>query len=148
MNLEELRKKYLDNGFLLANASAKICQDIILNKISKSKMNKNVTIKGGVVMYGLSNDKRRTTRDLDLDFIKYSLADESIKAFIDTLIIKDTSMREKNIYDIINNLNITLNNNIFKRSLSDARNNWLGISVEEVIDNVINYFKTMEIVGV
>ena len=32
MNLEELRRKYLDNGFSLANASAKICQDIILNK--------------------------------------------------------------------------------------------------------------------
>ncbi len=85
MNLENLRKKYLNNGFSLANASAKICHDIILNKISKSKMNKNVTIKGGVVMYGLSNDKRRATRDLDLDFIKYSLSDESIKLFIDTL---------------------------------------------------------------
>ena len=34
MNLEVLRKKYLDNGFTLANASAKICQDIILNKIN------------------------------------------------------------------------------------------------------------------
>jgi len=33
----------------------------------------------------LSNDKRRVTRDLDLDFIKYSLADESIKLFIDRL---------------------------------------------------------------
>ena len=42
-------------------------------------MNKNVTIKGGVVMYGLSNDRRRATRDIDLDFIKYSLANESIK---------------------------------------------------------------------
>lgn len=85
MNLEELRRRYIENGFSLANASAKICQDIILNKISKSKMNKNVTIKGGVVMYGLSNDKRRATRDLDLDFIKYSLTDESIKSFIDKL---------------------------------------------------------------
>ena len=85
MNLENLRRKYLENGFSLANASAKICQDIILNKISKSKMNKNVTIKGGVVMYGLSNDRRRATRDLDLDFIKYSLSNESIKKFIDTL---------------------------------------------------------------
>ena len=82
MNLEKLRRVYLDNGYTLANASAKICQDIILNKISKSKMSKNITIKGGVVMYGLSNDKRRATRDLDLDFIKYSLADESIKLFI------------------------------------------------------------------
>ena len=273
MNLEELRRKYLDNGFSLANASAKICQDIILTKISKSKMNKNVTIKGGVVMYGLSNDKRRATRDLDLDFIKYSLADESIKTFINTLnlvndgikvyidgeiqelhhqdyqgkrvnvilkdennfnvsakldigvhknfdikqdeycfnleainesatlvinskeqiiceklksllrfgirttrykdifdiyylinktdinkddllniintlIIDDTTMRENNIEDIIKNLNITLNNNVFKQSLLDARNNWLGISVEDVIDNVINYFKSIEIVAV
>lgn len=273
MNLEELRRKYIDNGFLLANASAKICQDIILNKISKSKMNKNVTIKGGVVMYGLSNDKRRATRDLDLDFIRYSLADESIKNFIDTLnlvddgikvyidgkiqelhhqdykgkrvnvilkdennfnvsakldigvhknfdikqdqycfnleainesatlvinskeqivceklksllrfgirttrykdifdiyylinktdikkddllnimnilIIKDATMRENNIEDIIKNLNTTLNNNIFKQSLSDARNNWLDISVNQVINNVIDFFKSMETVAV
>jgi len=266
MNLENLRKKYIKSGFSLASASAKICQDIILSKISKSNMNKNVTIKGGVVMYGLSNDKRRATRDLDLDFIKYSLADESIKKFInslnsvgdgikiyidgniqplhhqdykgkrinvvlkddnnfsvsakldigvhknfdikqdeccfnleainenatliinskeqiiceklksllrfgirttrykdifdiyylinntninkdnllnimDMIIIKDTSMKENNIQDIINNLDIILNNNIFKRTLKDAKNNWLDISVEEVIDNVINYFK-------
>ena len=272
MNLEQLRRKYLDNGFSLSNASAKICQDIILNKISKSKMNKNVTIKGGVVMYGLSNDKRRATRDLDLDFIKYSLANESIKSFIDVLnsvpddikvyidgeiqelhhqdykgkrvniilkdennfkffakldigvhknfnikqdeycfnfeainesatlvinskeqivceklksllrfgirttrykdifdiyylinktdinkddllniinilIIEDKTMRENNIDDIVRNLNSTLNNNIFKHSLSDARNNWLDISTEEVINNVIDYFKSMQVVG-
>ncbi len=273
MNLEDLRRKYLELGFSLANASAKLCQDIILNKIYKSKMNRNVTIKGGVVMYVLSNDKRRATKDLDLDFIKYSLADESIKTFInslnlvddgikiyidgniqqlhhqdyngkrinvilkdennfivsakldigvhknfdikqdeycfnleainesvtliinskeqiiceklksllrfgirttrykdifdiyylinntninndellntmDTLIIKDITMRENNIQDIIYNLNIILNNDIFKRSLSDVRNNWLNISAEDVIKNVINYFKFMEKVEV
>lgn len=273
MNLEELRKKYISNGFSIVNASAKMCQDIILNKISKSKMNKNVTIKGGVVMYELSNDKRRATRDLDLDFIKYSLADESIKNFldklnlvddgikvyidgdiqelhhqdykgkrvnivlkdennfnvsakldigvhknfdikqeeycfnleainesimlivnskeqiiceklksllrfgirttrykdifdiyylinktdinknnlfdiIDTLIIKDTTMKENSIKDIIKNLNIILNNNIFKQKLSDARNNWINISTEDVINNVVNYFKSMKTVEI
>ena len=51
MNLEELRKYYLDNGYSFANASSKICQDIILNKIAKSSYSKNVTIKGGVVMH-------------------------------------------------------------------------------------------------
>ena len=271
MILEELRRKYLENGFSLANASAKICQDIILNKISKSKMNKNVTIKGGVVMYGLSNDKRRATRDLDLDFIKYSLADESIKAFInklnlvedgikicidgdiqelhhqdysgkrvnvilkdkdnfsvstkldigvhknfnikqdeycfnleainesatliinskeqiiceklksllkfgirttrykdifdiyylinktdinksellniiDTLIIKDTTTKENNMEDIIKNLNTVLNNTVFKHSLSDAKNNWLNVPVEEVIYNITKYFESIEMV--
>lgn len=93
MNIEELRKKYLDNGFSLVNASAKICQDIVLSKISKSKVNKNITIKGGVVMYGLFNDKRRATRDLDLDFIKYSLSNESIKVFIDTLNLIDDGIK-------------------------------------------------------
>ena len=230
-------------------------------------MNKNVTIKGGVVMYSISNDKRRATRDLDLDFIKYSLVDESIKVFIDTLnlvndgikvyvdgdiqelhhqdykgkrvnvILKDENnfsvsakldigvhknfdikqdeycfdldainesvtlvinskeqivceklksllkfgirttrykdifdiyyllnktninkdellniinilivMRENNIYDIIKNLNYTLNNNVFKQRLSDARNNWLDISVDDVIDNVLDYFRLLETV--
>lgn len=262
MNLEKLRRIYLKNGYTLANASAKICQDIILNKISKSKMNKNITIKGGVVMYGLSNDKRRATRDLDLDFIKYSLADESIELFIHklnlvddgisilidgeilelhhqdykgkrvnvilkdennfsvsakldigvhtnfdikqeeycfnlealndsatliinskeqiicekiksllrfgirstrykdifdiyylinntdinkdkllliihSLIFNDKTMRENNLYDIIQNIKITINNNIFKHNLLDARNNWLGISVDEVINSII-----------
>ena len=273
MNLERLRKIYLNNGYTLANASAKICQDIVLNKISKSQMRKNVTIKGGVVMYGLSNDKRRATRDLDLDFIKYSLADDAIKLFIEklnlvddgikifidgdiqklhhqdyngkrvnillrdendfsistkldigvhkkfdikqdkycfnleainesatlminskeqiiceklksllrfgirttrykdifdiyylinntdinrdelknvlnSLIISDNTMRENNIYDIINNLNITLNNNIFKRNLSDARNNWIDISADELISNVLEYFESIETVPI
>lgn len=269
MNLEEIRTKYLNCGYSLANASAKICQDIILNKIAKSTMNKNVTIKGGVVMYGISNDKRRATRDLDLDFIKYSLEDEAIKQFIaklnavndgikiiiegkieqlhhqdyngkrvnaklidqnafsisakldigvhkefdikqdefcfnldainesvtlminsleqimseklksllrfgirstrykdifdfyylinytklnkekllylfDKLIIKDLSMRENNISDIIDNLKIILNNTIFKRSLSDAKNNWLELSVEDVVNNILDFFESLQ----
>ena len=273
MNLEKLRRVYLNSGYTLANASAKICQDIILSKISKSNMNKNITIKGGVVMYGLSNDKRRATRDLDLDFIKYSLADESIKLFIDRLnllndgisilidgkieelhhqdyngkrvnvilkdennfsvsakldigvhnnfnikqeeycfdlealeesatliinskeqiiceklksllrfgirttrykdifdiyylinntdinkdellnivhllIINDDTMRENNLYDIVKNLKITINNDIFKHNLLDARNNWLKISVDKVINGVIMYFESLETVEV
>ena len=273
MNLEELRTKYIEDGFNLANASAKICQDIILSKIAKSSLNKNITIKGGVVMYGLSNDKRRATRDLDFDFIKYSLDDNAIKNFInklnevndgitivisgsieelhhqdyngkrvnvrlidndnfsvsakldigvhkqfyikqeeycfnleainesatlvinskeqiiveklksllklgvrstrykdifdfyylinntelnkdklvqiiDILIIKDDLMRENNINELIEDLTTILDNQIFRNRLADARNNWLEKPVDEVVDNIINYFKSLETVGV
>ena len=273
MNINTIFNNYLANGYSNLNAISKTCQDIILAQISNSSLNKNVTIKGGVVMYGLSNDKRRATRDLDLDFIKYSLADKSIKIFIDTLnlvndgikvyvdgdieelhhqdykgkrvnvilkdknnfsvsakldigvhknfdikqdeycfnldainesatlvinskeqivceklksllrfgirttrykdifdiyylinktdinkddllniinilIIEDTVMRENNIHDIIKNLNNILNNNVFKQSLSDARNNWLDIPIEQVINNVIDYFESMETIQV
>ena len=82
MHLEKLRDNYIKNGYNPINASAKICQDIILSKISKSTLNKIVTIKGGVVMHSLSNDKRRATKDIDLDFIRYSLDNDSIQNFI------------------------------------------------------------------
>lgn len=72
MDLIKLRQKYINDGYDLLDASAKVCQDIILIKISQSNLAKNVTIKGGVVMHSLSNDKRRATRDMYLDFIRYS----------------------------------------------------------------------------
>ena len=65
-----------------------------------------------------------------------------------SLIINDKTMKENNLNDIIKNLKITINNNIFKHNLSDARNNWLGIHVNEVIYSVIIYFESLETVGV
>ena len=85
MNIKNLIKQYMDEGYTLLDAESKVAQDIILSKISKSKFKKNITIKGGVVMHSISRDKRRATRDLDLDFIKYSLDDESIENFIKEL---------------------------------------------------------------
>lgn len=83
MNIGKLVDLYVNKGYELADAVAKVSQDIILLKISKSSLNRNVTIKGGVVMHNISKDKRRATRDMDFDFIKYSLGDESIKQFIE-----------------------------------------------------------------
>ena len=82
MNLNVLIKKYKENGYEDQEAIAKLSQDIILLKISKSKYKEHITIKGGVVMHNISKDKRRATRDIDIDFIKYSLDDESIKKLI------------------------------------------------------------------
>ena len=85
MNIEEAIEKYEKMGYEFEEAESKVCQDIILLKISQSKFARNITIKGGVVMHSLSNDMRRATRDLDLDFIKYSLDDKAIKEFIKAL---------------------------------------------------------------
>ena len=85
MNIESMIEEYTNIGYEYADASSKVCQDILLLKISNSSFKDNITIKGGVVMHSISNDIRRATRDLDLDFIKYSLEDDSIKVFIDKL---------------------------------------------------------------
>ena len=268
MDLREMRQNYIDGGYEPLDASAKVCQDILLAKISKSSLNRNITIKGGVVMHNISKDNRRATRDLDLDFIKYSLDDKSIKSFIekinypktdinirmigkieelshqdyngkrvyielkdkkhykletkldigvhknfdieqdeycfdlnninenvtllinskeqifseklksllkfgfvstrykdifdfyylinnenlnkdkllkyfDILIFKDKDMKENNINDICKRLNRILNNKNYLKNLNTAKNNWLELPLNVVIENVLNFFETI-----
>lgn len=92
MNLEDIARKYVEENYDLIDARSKVAQDIILSKISKSRFKNNITIKGGVVMHSISNSVRRATRDLDLDFIKYSLDDESIREFINKLNLVNDSV--------------------------------------------------------
>lgn len=85
MNLLEEIEKIKNEGYNEANAQARICQDIILYGISKGNLSRNVTIKGGVVMRNISKNTRRATQDIDLDFIRYSISDDSIETFIKRL---------------------------------------------------------------
>jgi len=59
MNIKKMLDNYQENGYEYIDAQAKVCQDIILIKLSRSKFSKNITIKGGVVMHSISADKRR-----------------------------------------------------------------------------------------
>lgn len=85
MNLRDEVEVIKSESYSEANAEAKLCQDIILKAISESGMGRNATIKGGVVMRSISHNARRATQDLDLDFIRYSISDESIRTFIEKL---------------------------------------------------------------
>lgn len=89
MNIRQMMKKYTDDGLTRALASARVCQDIILKAIADGPLNRNVTIKGGVVMRSITSDDRRSTRDIDLDFIHYPLSDEGIRGFIRQLNVID-----------------------------------------------------------
>lgn len=85
IKIYELINNAKQSGYNEANAEAKVCQDIILSLISKCNFNKNITVKGGVVMRFISNNIRRATQDLDLDFIRYPLEENSIRDFIKRL---------------------------------------------------------------
>ncbi len=105
MNLEELIDKYLNIGYEYTDAVSNVCQDIILLKISKSPYINNITIKGGVVMHNISNDKRRATRDIDIDFIRYSLEDDSIRKFVKGLNNSKDDINVEIVNDEIKELN-------------------------------------------
>ena len=85
MNLQEMMNIYYEDGLTRELAAARVCQDIVLKAIADGPFNRNVTIKGGVVMRNLTNNNRRATRDIDLAFIHYSLEDEAIREFIKRL---------------------------------------------------------------
>ena len=85
INIKELLIKVNEEGYSDEMAEAKLCQDIILLLFSKSRFNKNVTIKGGVVMRSISNNVRRATIDIDLDLIKYPLTNSGIRELIKEL---------------------------------------------------------------
>lgn len=85
MDLNELIKLEISNGYGDANAQAKVCQDIILKAIATSSLSRNITIKGGVVMRSKTRNIRRATQDLDIDFIRLSLSNEAIDTFISKL---------------------------------------------------------------
>ena len=84
-NLEKMAALYVAEGYSELLAEARVCQDIVLKAISESTMNRSVTIKGGVVMRSITGDVRRATRDIDFDFIKYSIDEPAIHDFIQKL---------------------------------------------------------------
>ena len=85
INILELTNSIRNEGYEGEYIDAKLCQDIILLLISKSAYANNITIKGGLVMRSISNNTRRATLDIDLDFIRYPLTDEGINNFINSL---------------------------------------------------------------
>lgn len=85
MNLRQMVADVQMLGYDVAHARARVCQDVILKAIAQSTLSRNVTIKGGVVMRSMTRNVRRATQDMDIDFIRYSLSDESIDGFIDKI---------------------------------------------------------------
>lgn len=131
MDLRQIRDAYIDDGLDFQSATARTCRDVVLTLISASRMAAHVTVKGGVVMQQISGDRRRATRDLDLDFVRHPMTDEAIHHFIRVLCPADADVR----------LSRVLNDRRFRRNLSNARNNWLGANVDKVVSGILRHFE-------
>ena len=73
------------SGYPPRKADAKIAHDIVLKAIEDAGFHDKVTIKGGVVMSGITDAVRRATIDMDFDFLGYPLSDVSIRRFVQRL---------------------------------------------------------------
>ena len=77
-SLQECVNEYIKDGYTRNYAISKVCQDIIINRIYNSKYSDKITIKGGVVMFHLTQNIRRATIDIDMDLINMSIATDNI----------------------------------------------------------------------
>jgi len=62
IKIADMIDKAKASGYDEINAEAKVCQDLILALISQSQYNRNVTVKGGVVMRSITNSTRRAMK--------------------------------------------------------------------------------------
>lgn len=125
INIEELTKKYIENGYNEIYASAKVAQDIILDYLFKSKYKNNITLKGGIVMYNLTKDKRRATIDIDFDLIRIYLIDDNLYELF-------TSYKMEGLVLILNKREIT------DLKHQDYKGKRLPITIKDSFNNVIN----------
>ena len=124
INIQKMIAQATELGYRGDNASAKVCQDIVLKALASGPFSRNVTVKGGVVMRSKTNNIRRATQDLDIDFIKYSLADESIDIFISKL-------------NCLEGINITRLGKIEELKQQDYRGKRVYVLIEDVEGNQI-----------
>ena len=111
-------------GYETDDAKARVCQDIVLKAISKSVLSRNVTIKGGVVMRSITNNIRRATQDMDIDFVRYSLSDESVEKFIAKL-------------NCIEGITITKVGKIEELSQQDYKGKRVNVHIKDIHGNLI-----------
>ena len=131
MNLREMTEKYHEEGLTMELAAARVCQDVVLKAIADGPLNRNVTIKGGVVMRSITKNSRRATRDIDLDFIT------------ENLIYSDDGMRENSSNDIIRRISNTFKNEQYMRRVSTSRQRWIDDDIHDIADGIVTYLRQL-----
>lgn len=86
MTIKQYIEEYISDGFTDAQARSLTAQQIILLKIAGSTYADKVLLKGGVVMHNITKEQRRSTIDLDFDFVRFDIRNiQNIKRFINTI---------------------------------------------------------------
>lgn len=81
-------------------------------------------------MRSISGESRRATQDLDLDFIRYSISD-------------DTLRNVSNMEEIIKRIERTFSNPVYLRELNRSGTNWLDISTDEALETALEFIRNI-----
>ena len=68
--------------------------------------------------------------------------------YLDKLIFGNELIEENNITELQNNLKYTLSNKRFKSMVNMAKNNWLGLSIDDTVNSILDFISSLELVEV
>ena len=69
-----------------------------------------------------------------------NLDKDKLQKCFNILIFEDNEMSEKNINDIFKRLNRILHNKNYLKNLNTAKNNWLELPINDVVNNILDFF--------
>ena len=124
INFKDTINQLLSTGFREDNVEEKLSQDIIIKALAECGLKENLTIKGGVVMSNITNDIRRTTLDIDIDFIKFSLSDATIRDLVERM-------------NCIEGISISIIGDIVELKQHDYHGKRVFLSLQDKYGNVI-----------
>ena len=67
---------------------------------------------------------------------------ERFNKYLNEIIYIDETIQVKSIDEIINKLKVLFSNKVFLAHLKDAKNNWLNIPVDEVLENILKFLES------
>lgn len=73
---------------------------------------------------------------------------EKFSKYIAKIIYDDESMKEHSINDVISKMQVLFSNKIFIANLKDAKSNWIGIPADKVLENILEFLKSLTLISV
>ena len=101
-----------------------------------------------LLKFGITSTRYKDIFDFYYLINSEKLDKDKLLNYIDILIFKDLIMKENSFESIVTRMEIIFKNRRYKSMLSEANNNWLNLSVEVVINNILEFLSSLELVGV
>ena len=120
------------NVTLLANSKEQICVEKIKS----------------LLKFGITSTRYKDVFDIYYLINVNNFNKNRFLKYMDKLIFKDNLVDENNMIEVKESLVLTLSNNRFKSMINIAKNNWLELSIEDVITSILEFISSLELVGV
>lgn len=101
-----------------------------------------------LLKFGITSTRYKDVFDFYYLINNEKLDKNKLLKYIDILIFEDSLMKENDFEGIITRINLIFKNSRYRSMLNQANNNWLNLPVDIVINNILEFLSSLEVVSV